>query len=815
MVLGAADGVGLATDGLLIRLDSDGDVVSAARLTTAQQDWIYGVAAVGADTVVAGAIGTPGGLDADCWLARVRPDYSIDWKMTYGGSEGDELRAVAEFGSPLSLVVGAGFTRSLGVGDVDGLVLIVDEASGAPVSTWTYGGTATDKFLAMAASPSGPDSGYLLVGSTTSFGAAMSDAWIVRLALDGTLLWQERFGGSGIDTATAVRRTSDGGFIVAGTTSSFGAGCNDAFLLRLDAFGSMVWCNAYGTVGTESANAVEVQGNSFILFGKTDGGVGCWSNDQDAWLLSVDQSGALEWTSSYGTVGEHDEYHAATVGLGGAIVAVGESHFTGAQGDALVTRLSGCTAQERPCDQVPAVAVTGTSLTPAATIATQQSSTPFPFILAANTFSIPYNTERSVPCRYWIQTVQAAQADTRLKSLDATRLLPNGFLLAGYREPARPLSKLAAAWKFADFGDREAAFLYGLPGWDFEAHAAVGLPDGGFVLGGNAREPFGGADDGFLLRCDAMGNVLWARTYEPLGGSLSIEALAEGQLDTIGVVGSGSADPSLWVASVSLSSGSVLWQRAYSLNGFTLNADRNSIAAHGDTYYVVATISEVLAFDDFGWIAAIDQATGTLVFQQSVDGPDRLAEWSVDVADGGTTLAVAGAASGGGFFLKFGIAPQWVLWSVRFPSIGFRDIEELANGDLALVGSSLQSRDGIRLRYSSGSGVWSARQYGDGMFSTEDFFWATLEVADGDLVTAGSTYAFGGGTTAVAWMLRTDANGDVGSGPSPCPDNFNPLFDAYSLVPGPALLEAEGTLVVVERSVTRVDQCDAMFQWCP
>ncbi|HPT54903.1 MAG TPA: hypothetical protein PK574_08320, partial [Fervidobacterium sp.] len=83
------------------------------------------------------------------------------------------------------------------------------------------------------------DGGYIVAGHTGSFGAGYEDVYVLKLNSDGSLTWQKTFGGSNYDEAYAVELTADGGYIVAGYTRSFGAVNYDAYILKLDSNGEL------------------------------------------------------------------------------------------------------------------------------------------------------------------------------------------------------------------------------------------------------------------------------------------------------------------------------------------------------------------------------------------------------------------------------------------------------------------------------------------------------------------------------------------------------------------------------------------------
>jgi hypothetical protein len=87
------------------------------------------------------------------------------------------------------------------------------------------------------------DGGYAVAGYTYSFGAGNRDFWVLKLDGDGTIQWQKTYGGADWDGARSIEQTSDGGYVVAGRTESFGAGRADFWVLKLDGDGNIPECN--------------------------------------------------------------------------------------------------------------------------------------------------------------------------------------------------------------------------------------------------------------------------------------------------------------------------------------------------------------------------------------------------------------------------------------------------------------------------------------------------------------------------------------------------------------------------------------------
>ena len=113
-------------------------------------------------------------------------------------------------------------------------VLIVTSYSSASEWEKTYGGSTYDFGYSVQQTT---DGGYILVGYTDSYGAGESDVYLIKTDSSGNELWSKTFGGISGDYGRSVQQTTDGGYIIAGHTGSFGAGGSDFYLIKTNADG--------------------------------------------------------------------------------------------------------------------------------------------------------------------------------------------------------------------------------------------------------------------------------------------------------------------------------------------------------------------------------------------------------------------------------------------------------------------------------------------------------------------------------------------------------------------------------------------------
>ncbi|SVC55869.1 uncharacterized protein METZ01_LOCUS308723, partial [marine metagenome] len=228
---------------------------------------------------------------ADVWLIKTDDDgNSSSW--TYGGSESDYGYSVQQTSDDGYIITG--FTESSGNGGAD-FWLIKTNSSG--VLTWskTFGGSENDYGHSVQQTS---DAGYIITGNTSSYGSGNSDLWLVKVNFRGDSTWTKTYGGSESDYGYSVQQTSDDGYIITGSTGSYGNGEADVWLIKTDANGDSSWTQTFG--GSESEHGLAVQQTSdggYIIGGGT---YSSGSGERDVWLIKTNSSGVLIWSETFG-----------------------------------------------------------------------------------------------------------------------------------------------------------------------------------------------------------------------------------------------------------------------------------------------------------------------------------------------------------------------------------------------------------------------------------------------------------------------------------------------------------------------------------
>jgi len=359
-----------------------------------------------------------------------------------------------------------------------------------PVLEWskTFGGEAADGARSVQQTA---DGGYVIGGSTRSFGSGLSDVYLIQTDAGGNKLWEQNYGGDKIDNGFSVQITVDGGYIIAGETQSYGFGSSDVWLLKIDPSGQKTWSQTFGGGIPEWGWSVQQTADKgYIISGSVVASAG-----PEIWLIKTDSFGRQLWYQTFD--GDSDKAVSAvqqTSDGGYIIVSDARSYKTGIDIWLIKTDANGDKIWERTFG--------GEGYDYAHSV---QQTSDGGYIISGET-----------------KSYGAGNADVWLIKTDG----------AGY-----------IVWDKTYGGEQRDSGL-----------SVQQTSDGGYIISGETESYGAGDADVWLIKTDSAGNKVWDKTYG--GGQrdsgLSVRQTADGGYIISGETesyGAGSVD--VWLLKVS------------------------------------------------------------------------------------------------------------------------------------------------------------------------------------------------------------------------------------------------------------------------
>ena len=313
------------SDMLIVKLDKKGKTVWRSSYGGKKRDFAYNITRTSDGNFIAVGSSESFSKDGnlDVYVVKFDTEGKRAWQKTYGGDEKDEAKAVVAVGGGGVLV--AGYTESYGKGRKDIYILYIDK-NGKEIWSKAIGGKEDDVANDIKLTA---DGGFVVVGGTESYGAGSSDFYVLKFDGKGKFLWDKVYGEANEDVLNTVAATPNGGFVVAGKTKSFGSKHSDIDIINYDKNGKTIWHKIFGFDSKEWANdIIRIPGGGYLLAGTTKSfGFGKF----DFYLLEIDSKGSSVWANVYG--GENkDMAHALTRMADGTILVVGETESFGQGG---------------------------------------------------------------------------------------------------------------------------------------------------------------------------------------------------------------------------------------------------------------------------------------------------------------------------------------------------------------------------------------------------------------------------------------------------------------------------------------------------
>ncbi|HFS82394.1 MAG TPA: hypothetical protein ENK71_00345 [Epsilonproteobacteria bacterium] len=243
------------------------------------------IATDGKDLVIAGTERHLNFMSSDIspFIFKLDNEGERGWEHYLGGKDDDYANKIIDTGDGY-LVVGK--TESYGHGDFD-MYSVKLNKNGKWQWYNAYGGKDDDVVHDVIA----VEDGYLLVGTTDSFGLNRSDVFVVKTDKTGKRLWQRSYGGSRDDEGYAITQSPDGGFVIAGRSESFSRRKGfELYLLKIDAKGKLKWERTYGGESDDAGYDIVTTKDGYLVVGDKKSQI---SRDSNVWILKLDLKGKL------------------------------------------------------------------------------------------------------------------------------------------------------------------------------------------------------------------------------------------------------------------------------------------------------------------------------------------------------------------------------------------------------------------------------------------------------------------------------------------------------------------------------------------
>ncbi len=177
------------------------------------------------------------------------------------------------------------------------------------------------------------DGGFIFCGWRYDSLTSTSDVYLVKTDSLGNEQWEKTYGGSDYDFGYSIAITSEGGYLVLGTTYSYGIGQYSMYLIKTDNLGNKLWQRIYGGSLQDYGNSIAIATDGGYLLG---GGTYLSTDTIAGYLIKTDTSGAVLWEKRYRGMVKYEEINAVKQLYNGDIVISGDE-----QGDSLYTRYYG------------------------------------------------------------------------------------------------------------------------------------------------------------------------------------------------------------------------------------------------------------------------------------------------------------------------------------------------------------------------------------------------------------------------------------------------------------------------------------------
>jgi hypothetical protein len=286
-------GLGRFGNGYIIRADAIGDTLWTRLFGSDGLD-VFADGCVTPDSgfIAVGLTDTPNDYE-NIYVVKVDKNGNTVFEKNFGGPLKDVGLSVAPADDGGYVITGG--TKSFSVGEED-LFLFKINSDGDSLWFKTYGTAGNDPGYGISPADGG---GFIVSGLYN-----WSDAWLLRVDANGDTLWTKTYGGTDYDEANCPLQTADHGYIFCGSTSSIGAGELDAYVVKTDSIGNLIWQKTYGGSGYDEGRRIVLKPTGgYMILANTDSQI---PGEFDYYIISTDEKGDTVWTETLGKTGSEE-----------------------------------------------------------------------------------------------------------------------------------------------------------------------------------------------------------------------------------------------------------------------------------------------------------------------------------------------------------------------------------------------------------------------------------------------------------------------------------------------------------------------------
>jgi len=223
-------------------------------------------------------------VEKDIYVIKTDAEGNEEWYKTYDDQYREEGYSIVQTGEDgMYVILGHKIDSTMDI-----WLIKIDEA-GNVLWEKTFGGGGKDQPYSIKQTQ---DGGFVIAGYTDSMGEGGGDAYVIKTDSKGNKIWEKTYGGNGIDVAYEIEPTSDGGYIIAGNTESFEDYRGDMYIVKIDSNGEEEWHKTIGDSKEDIAYSIkQTSDGGYIVAGTTE-----ISNDEKSgWIIKLDSSGTQKW----------------------------------------------------------------------------------------------------------------------------------------------------------------------------------------------------------------------------------------------------------------------------------------------------------------------------------------------------------------------------------------------------------------------------------------------------------------------------------------------------------------------------------------